>query len=224
MSRARGPTWKARTFRAESDVKIDITGASHFVNRMFEGCGNYQWAREFLRNSLEAEATRVEFGIEWQAVEKHGVYRRTVADDGYGMSADELVRFFRTLGLGAKTIGGVHDNFGVGAKIASLPWNPDGVVILSFKNRQGSMIQIVYDHETNEYELVEFQTGTTTSCVIDPTDIDWRDDEVDWGAVAPDWARDHGTLVVLLGSEKRPTPSLATNVARRGTSKACQST
>jgi hypothetical protein len=185
-------------------VKIDITGASHFVNRMFEGCGNYQWAREFLRNSLEAGATRVEFGIEWQAVEKHGVYRRTVADNGCGMSADELVRFFRTLGLGAKPIGGVHDNFGVGAKIASLPWNPAGLVILSFKNSKASMIQIVYDHETNEYELVEFQAGSTTSCVINPTDIDWRDHEVDWGLVTPDWARDHGTVVVLLGSEEAP--------------------
>ena len=27
--------------------KIAIIGASHFVNRMFEACGNYQWAREF---------------------------------------------------------------------------------------------------------------------------------------------------------------------------------
>ena len=31
--------------------KLAIVGASHFVNRMFEACGNYQWAREFLKNS-----------------------------------------------------------------------------------------------------------------------------------------------------------------------------
>jgi hypothetical protein len=42
-----------------------ITGASAFVNRMFEACGSYQWAREFLKNSLEAEDSKVEFGIEW---------------------------------------------------------------------------------------------------------------------------------------------------------------
>ena len=29
---------------------------------------------------LGGEATKIEFGIEWQAVEKSGVYRRTVAD------------------------------------------------------------------------------------------------------------------------------------------------
>src|SRR5712672_1832292 len=103
-------------------MKVLITGASNFVNRMFEACGTYQWAREFLKNSLEADASRVEFGIEWQAVEKLGVYRRSVIDDGIGMNRDELLRFFSKLGEGAKKIGGVHDNFGVGAKIASLPW------------------------------------------------------------------------------------------------------
>ena len=78
--------------------KLSIVGASVFVNRMFEACGNYQWAREFLKNSLEANATKVDFGIEWQAVEKLGVYRRTVVDNGIGMKRDELLRFFSTLG------------------------------------------------------------------------------------------------------------------------------
>ena len=53
-------------------MKLSITGACHFVNRMFEACGTFQWAREFLMNSIEANATRVEFGIEWQAVERMG--------------------------------------------------------------------------------------------------------------------------------------------------------
>ena len=120
--------------------KLAIVGASHFVNRMFEACGNYQWAREFLKNSIEADATKVEFGIEWQAVEKLGVYRRTISDNGIGMSKEELLSFFSTLGEGAKRIGGVHDNFGVGAKIASLPWNPEGVVVISYQDAKPSMI------------------------------------------------------------------------------------
>src|SRR5262245_44122600 len=103
-------------------MKLNIVGASNFVNRMFEACGNHQWAREFLKNSLEASSTRVEFGIEWQAVEKLGIYRRTIIDDGVGMGPKELLKFFSTLGEGAKKIGGLHDNFGVGAKIAALPW------------------------------------------------------------------------------------------------------
>lgn len=53
-------------------MKLDIVGASHLVNRMFEACGQHQWARELLKNALEAGATRVEFGFEWQAVVRLG--------------------------------------------------------------------------------------------------------------------------------------------------------
>ena len=52
---------------------------------------------------------------------------------------------FLDFGVGAKKIGGVHDNFGVGAKIASLPWNPDGVVVISYKAGKASMIWIMLD-------------------------------------------------------------------------------
>jgi hypothetical protein len=183
--------------------KLAIVGASHFVNRMFEACGNYQWAREFLKNALEAGATEVEFGIEWQAVEKHGVYRRTISDNGSGMTREELLTFFSTLGEGAKRIGGVHDNFGVGAKIASLPWNPEGVIVISCKHGRASMIRIQLDDDGADYELCEFRSDKGTAYVINPDEVDWGQD-VNWGAVTPAWAREHGTTIVLLGSEEAP--------------------
>jgi hypothetical protein len=180
--------------------KLAIVGASHFVNRMFEACGNYQWAREFLKNSIEAGAKKIEFGIEWQAVEKLGVYRRAISDNGNGMSKDELLRFFSTLGDGAKRIGGIHDNFGVGAKIASLPWNSEGVVVISYKDGTPSMIQIELDPDSADYELLEFQSTKGTTYVINPADVDWGSG-INWGTVAPEWARENGTTIVLLGCE-----------------------
>ena len=183
--------------------KLDIVGASIFVNRMFEACGNYQWAREFLKNSIEGAATKVEFGIEWQAVEKEAVYRRTIVDNGTGMSRDDLLKFFSTLGAGEKRIGGVHDNFGVGAKISSLPWNPEGVVVISYKDGKPSMIRIQLDDDGAEYELREFRSEKGPMHVINPAEVDWGDG-VDWSAVAPEWAREHGTTIVLLGSEEAP--------------------
>lgn len=186
-------------------MKVAITGASHFVNRMFEACGPYQWAREFLRNSLEAGASQIEFGIEWQAVDKFGKYRRTVIDNGSGMSRDELLRFFSTLGEGNKKIGGLHDNFGVGAKIASLPWNPEGVVVVSYKDGKASMIWIVLEPESGDYELIEFNVGHGRSSVIDPASVDWTaTGDIDWAALRPTWVEDNGTIVVLLGSETAP--------------------
>jgi hypothetical protein len=181
-------------------MKLNITGASNFVNRMFEACGTYQWAREFLKNSLEAEASKVEFGIEWQAVEKFGVYRRTIADNGVGMDRTDLLRFFSTLGEGAKKIGGIHENFGVGAKIAALPWNPEGLVVLSYREGRGSMIWIVLEPDSGDYELIEFEIDGQKTCIIDPQMVD----DIDWATLRPSWLTDHGTIVVLLGSEEYP--------------------
>lgn len=190
-------------------MKLNITGASTFVNRMFEACGNYQWAREFLKNSLEAGATKIEYGIEWQAVEKLGVYRRTVADNGSGMNSDELLRFFSTLGDGAKKIGGVHDNFGVGAKIAALPWNSEGVVVISYKNGKAAMIWIVLDPESGDYELVDFEVDGEKHCSIQPAEIEG----IDWSKIKPDWLTDHGTVIILLGSEDHPDTVLGNPLA-----------
>lgn len=183
-------------------MKLDITGASAFVNRMFEACGPYQWAREFLKNAQEAGATRIEFGIEWEAVREQGIYRRIVADNGSGMDRNEIVRFFSKLGQGAKHIGGVHDNFGVGAKVASLPWNPNGVVVISWKDHQASMIWIRLDEESGDYELVEFQDETGRTVVVDPAAVDWPGmGHIDWAKVKPDWIDATGTVIVLLGAK-----------------------
>lgn len=171
---------------------------------MFEACGKFQWAREFLKNALEAGATRIEFGIEWQAVKRLAIYRRTVVDNGEGMTSKELLSFFSTLGAGSKKIGGIHDNFGVGAKIASLPWNPNGLVVMSYKDGEASMIWIFLDEESGEYELAPFETpeGNKTY-VIDPKNVK-TEDGIQWGEIAPDWVKEHGTLVVLLGSDAYP--------------------
>lgn len=181
-------------------MKVEITGASNFVNRMFEACGPYQWARELLQNSIEAGAGRVEFGIEWQAVQKLGAYRRTIVDDGAGMGPDQLRAFFSTLGAGSKAIGDIHSNFGIGAKIATLPWNPSGVVVVSYRGGVGSMIWIVLDEASEEYELVEFDTDEGKKVVIEPLVVDG----VDWSALRPSWLTDHGTIVVLLGEPSKP--------------------
>ncbi len=187
-------------------MKLNITGASNFVNRMYEACGPYQWARELLANALEAGARRVEFGLEWQAVEKGCVYRRTVADDGRGMDADELVRFFATLGDGAKRIGGVHDNFGLGAKIAALPWNPIGVVVVSYKAGRAAMVWIRRAPGAGDYELAEFEVAGRKTCVLDPTA--YHAGGIDWALATPAWARGHGTVVALLGSHQHPDTAL----------------
>jgi hypothetical protein len=181
-------------------VKQTMHNLTAWTERQFAATGPYQWGREAIKNSIEAKADHIEFGIEWQAVAKLGVYRRTIADNGCGMTAQELVSYFGNVGSGAKPIKGVGDNFGIGAKISMQTWNPSGVVILSRKDGHEAMIWIVKD-EDGDYGLLRFgERGLTVATPSEVVD----DDGIDWAAVFPLWIGDHGTVVVLLGDEDHP--------------------
>lgn len=184
-------------------LPMRTSGTQHLIERTYRESGRYQWARETLVNALEASATKVLFGVEWQAVEAQGVYRRVIADDGAGMNADQLVDFFNTFGAGGKPIGGVHENFGVGAKTSLLPWNREGLVVISYVEGQGSMIWVRQDPTTGEYGLKLFHAMNaageeTLEAVVEPFDNPAFG--CDWRKVRPSWLKDHGTVVVLLGN------------------------
>lgn len=183
---------------------MKASGIQHQVARVYREGGPYQWVRETLTNAMEAEATRVEFGVEWQAVESQGVYRRMIADDGVGMTPEQLVRFFNTWGGGGKPIGGVHENFGIGAKSSLLPWNRYGLVVVSWVDDEPSMIWVMADAHTGEYGLRNFEAVDETGEVKIVDVVAPFEDEhhgCDWAQVKPDWITDHGTVVVLVGDE-----------------------
>lgn len=59
-----------------SPIQADnITAA---IERTYRECGSYQWARETLKNAIEAGATRVEYTIEPQALDSLGEERGVV--------------------------------------------------------------------------------------------------------------------------------------------------
>lgn len=173
-----------------------------------------QWLRELKENADEAGAKNIHFGIEWQGVENLGVYRRLVADDGDGMDERELDQFMRTYGGGGKPIGAEHENFGIGAKVTLLPWNREGLVVISYKAGVASMIRLAYDAEAQEYGayvwIIDDEYGDTEqSVVISPEEFgiaEWG--IVDFGAIwkqVPCWAGrseppEHGTIVLLVGN------------------------
>ena len=173
-----------------------------FVNRTYRSGGSYQWVRETLVNSKEAGATRVNFGVERQGMTR-GIYRRTIEDNGKGMTPDQLREFFGLLGEGEKTIGGEHENFGVGAKTSLLPWNKFGVVIVSWTKEcpRGSMIHILYDQKSLEYGLRRFETDQGFTTVVEPFDDDLT--ETDWSAIKPEWMTTTGTIITLLGNHDK---------------------
>ena len=110
-------------------MKLDIVGASHLVNRNVRGVRELSVGPRVPEERAGGRSHQSrEFGIEWQAVERLGVYRRTVSDNGSGMTREELRRLLlhawrRREGVSAAftTISALV------RKIASLPWNPEGV-------------------------------------------------------------------------------------------------
>lgn len=181
---------------AKGEVAANGADTASVVNHLYKEVRPYQWVREVLENSRDAGAKRFELDIERQAMMKHGVKRALVIDDGCGMSPQGLLSFAR-LGCSDKT-----GHFGVGAKVSILPWNPDGMVVGSYQNGQGSLIWIRWDDKGRKYELRTFDTDRGPSVVVDPEEL--KEDGVRWGKVMPPWGRAHGTFIVLLGSKKYP--------------------
>ena len=188
-----------------SVTPMKVSGVKHHVDRVYREGGEHQWVRETLVNSLEAGAKRVEFGIEWQAVREQGVYRRLIVDDGEGMTPEQLVGFFNVWGGGGKPIGGLHENFGIGAKSSLLPWNRYGLVVISWVDGEAAMIWVMSDSVTGEYGLRNFEAVDAESGEVRIEDVvsPFFDDEhgCDWASVKPDWIAGHGTAIVLLGDE-----------------------
>jgi len=80
-------------------------------------------------------------------------------------------------------------NYGVGAKIATATKNPFGVLYLSWKNGEGSMIQLYKDEMTGHYGLKQWRHSDGSYKHYLPIEDD----------VKPELIDKHGTKVVLLG-------------------------
>jgi hypothetical protein len=180
-------------------IKVSPENVGPLIIRAYRESDYHQYIRELLQNSLEAESKQIEFMPEWQAVERKGVWRLMVADNGCGMTAEQLERYLGEFGQGGKAIGGYHENYGIGAKSSTLPWNPDGVVIISYTPEypDGAMIWLRYDTESGMYGLRELSADGEG--VVGPWDDTDGPSGIDWSSVAPEWVRPRGTVVILLG-------------------------
>ena len=179
---------------------MGVGGVRHLVDRAYRESSELQFVRELFKNAAEADATRIEFGPEWHGVEVGGVYRLLVADNGSGMDPDRIETFLNTFGGGGKPIGEAHENFGVGVKTSTLPWNQRGLVVMSWTPEcpDGCLVWMCRDPKTEEYGARKFLTSSGDyDVVVEPFD----DPELglDWRKVKPSWIGEHGTAVVCLG-------------------------
>jgi hypothetical protein len=146
--------------------------------------------RELVKNALEAAANAVDGGrrVEIGPLQVDGTRKLAIWNTGPGMDGDELYRMCDI----ASSIGkpnALDENFGMGAKVASLPSNQHGIRYRSCK--AGRVHQVVMGKRNDVYGRLH-QTGPDGAFVyvLDVTELaaDERDLAFDW------------TEVVLLGN------------------------
>ena len=123
---------------------ISVGNPTFLVDRLGMDCSPFQYIRELTQNSIEAIAKRRSTGwegkgliiwdVDWTLVEKLGVYKLQISDNGIGMSGPEIERYINSLSSSGGTQG-YTENFGVGAKISAGKENPQG---LNYKSWSGS--------------------------------------------------------------------------------------
>jgi len=190
------------------NTPLQFLGVGNLLDREYRNSPAYQWGRELARNGLEADATIIQFGPEWEAVNAGGIYRMQYADNGRGMMKDELRDYMRTLGKGGKVVGGPHDNYALGSRMTLLPWNPAGVVVISMVDGEAHMVKMMFDPDAasgeGEYVLEEVQwadeDGTEGMATVYPPYVD-PELGVDWSKTIPDFIHEvgHGTTFTMLG-------------------------
>ena len=189
------------------NMPLQFLGVGNLLDREYRNSPAYQWGRELARNGIEANATTIRFGVEWEGVKATGVYRMQYADDGVGMTKADLRQYMSTLGKGGKTVGGPHDNYALGSRMTLLPWNPNGVVVISMVDGEAFMVKMMFDANASngegEYVLEEIEwhddDGQSISTVYPPyVDADLN---LDWADTIPEFIRKsgHGTTFILLG-------------------------
>jgi hypothetical protein len=177
----------------ENFLAMTVQNTGFLLDRLGQDCHPLQYLRELTQNSVEAIARSATNGeivwdVDWTTFDLDGVYKLCVTDNGDGMTGDEMVRFINQLSSSVSTQS-MTGNYGVGAKIAAATRNPFGVLYLSWKQSQGSLIHLLREAETGQYGLKQWKHHDGSYDHFLPLEDDVR----------PDLITHHGTKVVLLG-------------------------
>jgi hypothetical protein len=172
---------------------LEVADGAFLVASLIERCPKAMMIRELMMNALEAaqHAPEGQRLVEISALTFDGVPKLAIWNTGPGMGARELLRICdiaSSLGKEKSLTG----NFGMGAKVASLPSNQLGMRYRSCK--QGKVHEVILGKRDGTYGRLrrhDQETGEYVE-VVDVTDLavaDGKTTEQDW------------TEVVLLGND-----------------------
>ena len=176
-----------------------VGSTTFLVERIAADCAPLQWVRELTQNSFEAIMRHresgwsgeglIEWDVDWSLVEKSGIYKLQITDNGCGMTGEEIEEYINRL----SSSGGIQSdekNYGIGAKITAGVQNPIGLTYKSWKNGAGVIATLWKDFEEGIYGLKKIQIGDNFGSFA-PLNDEAKNKNV---------IQDHGTSVVLQGN------------------------
>ncbi len=175
-------------------LAMSVHNIGFLLDRLGQDCHPLQYLRELTQNSIEAikrteSDGEIIWDVDWITHDlEGGVFKLSITDNGDGMTGEEMVKFINQLSSSLSTQS-MSGNYGVGAKITTATKNPFGVLYLSWKNGEGSMIEMRKDEVTGQYGLQQWKHADGSYKHFLPIEDD----------VKPDMIDKHGTKVVLLG-------------------------
>jgi len=176
-------------------LAMTVHNTGFLLDRLGQDCHPLQYLRELTQNSIEAilrqeTPGQIIWDLDWTSYDLDGLQKLCITDSGDGMTGDQMVRLLNQLSssLSGQSMSG---NYGVGAKIAALTRNHAGVVYVSWKDAEGSMIHLLRHKEEAQYGLKQWEHSDGSFAHYLPLEDDVR----------PEYIDQHGTRVVLLGME-----------------------
>jgi hypothetical protein len=177
-------------------LAMTVQNTGFLLDRLGQDCHPLQYLRELTQNAIEAISRtnapgEIVWDLDWITLDLEGTQKLCILDTGEGMTGEDLGRFINQLSssVSAQSMSG---NYGVGAKISAATRNPSGVLYLSWKDNEGSMIHLYRDIETGQYGLKQWKHNDGSYAHFLPLEDD----------IKPENIHQHGTKVVLLGTTK----------------------
>jgi hypothetical protein len=129
---------------------VNIHGLTALIRNLGKDCTPDQYIREFVKNAIEAcqrtgiadRQILIDFNPDIH--KKGGLYKLAFTDNGDGMTLAQMENLLNSISASGPAKN-EHENYGVGAKIASLTRNHFGVHYESWKEGKGHSILIRYN-------------------------------------------------------------------------------
>lgn len=179
---------------------LKVADEAFLVASMIDRCPKTMMIRELMQNAVEA-AVQAEPGsqtIELKSIEIAGAAKLCIWNTGPGMSSEELYHICDLASSFGKSKG-LDNNFGMGAKVASLPSNRYGLRYRSCKHGKVSEVMLcerdgAYGRLRRELSDGSFEevVDVTESCASDGIDLadDWTEVVLFGNRIDQDTVRD----------------------------------